>query len=266
MHADEPAPPVALRLSEIREPYSSVVERRRRVAVTADGKKVSAILAQPPTGIETARALVVLAHGAGNDMEHPLITAVADGLAAAGYLSVRFNFPYREAGRKTPDPTQRLEATWLAVTDAMSELLEGRRLPLVVGGKSMGGRIAAQLVADKVLTADALVFLGYPLHRAGDEQHLRDAPLREIAAPMLFLTGSKDRLCRIELLEGVCKELSTPTTLHVVPGADHGLDIPRLEPAAREQLRADLVEATVTWLHKTIKQRGHRGNGNSRRR
>ena len=219
-----------------------------------DGKKISAIITQPPMGLEGARALVVIAHGAGNDMDHPLLSAMADGLAAGGYFTVRFNFPFREAGRKTPDPQQRLEATWLAVFDALSARLEGRRLPMVVGGKSLGGRVAAQLVSDGLLSADALVFFGYPLHRAGGEHALRDAPLRGIRAPMLFLTGSKDRLCRLNLLEQVRSELEPPTTLHVVEGGDHSLDNPRLEPHSRERLRSDLVDVTLAWLHRIVRK------------
>lgn len=240
-----------------------VVERRERerLAVPVDGKKVTAILVTPPGGFDAAHALVVLAHGAGNDMEHPLLQTLCDGLAAHGYATVRFNFPYREAGRKAPDPTQKLEATWLAVMDELVARLEGRKLPFVLGGKSMGGRIAAGLVAERLVQAAALVFLGYPLHAAGDEANLRDRPLRALEVPMLFLTGAKDRLCRLDLLERVRADLRAPSDVHVVPDGDHSMDVPRRTGRTREQIHAELLDVTASWLKKALRN----GRGARRR-
>src|SRR5688572_24767062 len=180
-------------------------------------------------------------------MEHPLLVAVADGLAAAGWAAARFNFPYREAGRKTPDPEARLEATWLAVTDVLQEHLEGRKLPLIVGGKSLGAYVGAGLVSAGVLPAEALVFLGYPLHRPGIEEGLKDAPLRTLTQPMLFLAGARDRMCRIDLLE---KALGgrPGCEVHVIPGADHTLEGPRRDPAEREKHFHELADVVRAWL------------------
>jgi len=205
------------------------------------------MLSMPPGGEDVAAGLVVLAHGAECGMEHPLLLAVAEGLAAAGWVAARFNFPYREAGRKTPDPEGRLEAAWLAVTDTLRERLEGRKLPLVVGGRSLGAYIGAGLVAAGVLEAEALVFLGYPLHRPGIEDGLRDGPLRGIDKPMLFLAGARDRMCRIDLLERALAG-RPEREIHVLPGADHTLEGPRREPGVREKHFHELADVVRAWL------------------
>lgn len=236
-----------------------MVERRERLIVPVDGKKITSIVAPPPGGVDEALALVVLAHGAGNDMEHPLLVAMTEGLSALGYLTVRFNFPYREAGRKAPDPPAKLETTWLAVTDELTTRLEGRKLPLVVGGKSMGGRIAAGLVADGVLDAAGMVFMGYPLHAAGDEANLRDKPLIGATAPMLFLTGSKDRLCRLDLLDRVRADVRVPTEVHVVQDGDHSLDVPARVGRTRPEIQAELLEVTARWLKQVLKGQARGG-------
>ena len=230
-----------------------MIERRYPFVVPVEGKKVSAILSTPPGGLDHACGMAVLAHGAECGMEHPLLLAVAEGLAAAGWIAVRFNFPYREAGRKTPDPESRLEASWLAVTDTLRERLEGRKLPLVVGGRSLGGYIGAGLVAAGVLDAEALVFLGYPLHRPGIEDGLRDGPLRAIDKPMLFLAGARDRMCRIDLLE---KALAGKPgrEIHVLAGADHTLEGPRRDPGIREKHFHELADVVRTWLAKSTRR------------
>jgi uncharacterized protein len=224
-----------------------VIERRYPLVVPVEGKKVSAILSTPPGGLEQATGLVVLAHGAESGMDHPLLISVAEALAAAGWIAARFNFPYREAGRKTPDPETRLEATWLAVTDALRERLEGRKLRLVIGGKSLGAYIGAGLVAAGVLDAEALVFLGYPLHRPGIEEGLRDGPLRQIEKPMLFLAGARDRMCRLDLLAKVL-EGKPGRVIHAIAGADHTLERQRREPAVREKHFHELADVVISWL------------------
>jgi predicted alpha/beta-hydrolase family hydrolase len=197
--------------------------------------------------LDAARGVVVLAHGGESGMDHPLLTAVAEGLAASGWLAARFNFPYREAGRKTPDPEPRLEAAWLAVTDTLHEELEGRKLPLVVGGKSLGAYIGAGLVAAGVLDAEALLFLGYPLHRPGIEEGLRDGPLRAIDRPMLFLAGARDRMCRIDLLERALGGKPN-AVVHPIPGADHTLETAQREPRQREKHFHELADVVIHWL------------------
>ena len=145
------------------------------------------------------RTGVIVAHGAGNDMETPLLVAFSEGLAAAGYPTLRFNFLYKENGRKTPDRYGTLAETWRQAAVFFRERLSRQIDSWVAAGKSMGGRVASQMVADGLLAAGRLVFLGYPLHPSGNKESLRDAHLYRISVPMLFFAGTRDPLCDLEI-------------------------------------------------------------------
>jgi uncharacterized protein len=154
-------------------------------------------------------------------MRHPFMTGVAEGLTAGGLSVLRFNFPYIDAGRRIPDPPPVLLDTWDAVIRAAARLAGG--LPLVAGGKSMGGRMASMLAADRgpEFPAKALVFFGYPLHPPGRPDRLRDAHLPQIRIPMIFIQGSRDALARLDLIEALVERLQPLARLHVVEGGDH---------------------------------------------
>jgi predicted alpha/beta-hydrolase family hydrolase len=164
---------------------------------------------------------VVLAHGAGGNRRAPLLQAVAEGLAAAGHRAILTNFPYSEAGRGAPDPPALLEATIDAVAGHAERALGARRV--VLGGKSMGGRMASQLVA-KGRPAAGLVFLGYPLHPPGRVDKMRDAHLGAVAPPMLFIQGTRDAFARWDLMEEVAGRLPQ-ATLHRVEDGDHSFRV-----------------------------------------
>lgn len=166
-------------------------------------------------------AVAAIAHGAGAGMNHPFMTGVAAELASGGVSALRFNFPYMEAHRRTPDPTPVLLETWQAVIQ--QTFSRGNGLPIIVGGKSMGGRIASVLAARQGLDfpGTALVFFGYPLHALGRTDQLRDAHLSRIRVPMLFIQGSRDRLARLDLMEALVTRLHPLARLHVVIGGDH---------------------------------------------
>jgi hypothetical protein len=213
----------------------------RRFAV--DGGSVSGAVA-PPAG--TPRGVtVVLAHGAGSAMDHPFVVAFAAGLAARGVAAVRFNFPYVERGDRVPDRAPVLEACYRAVLRAVraDPTLAGR---LVIGGKSLGGRMASHLAAASE-AVDGLLFLGYPLHPAGRPQQLRAAHLPRIAAPMLFLTGTRDPLCPLETLRPVLAGLPR-ATLHVVADADHAFAVRKKSGRTSAAVMDELLAATCTWL------------------
>lgn len=171
------------------------------------------------------RATLVLAHGAGGNMDHPQLVAFGEGLAANGIDVVRFNFPYREAGRKAPDQQEKLEACYWAVAKEVSST-PGR---LFLGGGSMGGRIASHITADG-FPAAGLVFQSYPLHPPGGHERLRDAHLKRIGVPMLFVWGTKDPFATPELLEATLATLPH-ATLHRIEGGDHGLKVRGRKPA-----------------------------------
>ncbi len=173
--------------------------------------------------------LLILAHGANNDLDHPLLAALASHLPAqADATVVRFNFPYAERKVSTLDPAPVLENAFRRVHDHIRDEVAGPRAPLFLGGKSLGGRLAAELVSrgeeSEGLPAAGLVVLGYPLHRPGQKDQLNLEPLRRIGVPSLFCVGSRDPLCDPELLRPVLARLHFPGRLYVVEGGDHSLE------------------------------------------
>jgi len=161
-----------------------------------------------PEGLsQVTRPGVVLAHGAANDMQTPLLVDFASGLAQAGYPVLRFNFPYRDAGRKTPDNEKVLGRAWKAACGFLESQVDITLAGVVAAGKSLGGRIASQEVAAGMLEVKGLIFLGYPLHAPGRTHSLRDAHLDSITCPLLFIEGSRDPFCDLTRLSGVIGRL-----------------------------------------------------------
>jgi hypothetical protein len=191
--------------------------------------------------------IVALGHGAGGDRKTPLLRRLADALASArperGVLL--YNFPYTDARRRAPDPPDVLEMTARAVGDHARESLGARRV--VLGGKSMGGRIASQAVA-KGAAADGLLFLGYPLHPPGRPETLRDRHLPAVRVPMLFVQGTRDSFARWDLLEAVLARLDRTATLHRVEEGDHSFRVPRRTGRTAAEVEAEIVEAVLGWL------------------
>ncbi|WP_408998473.1 alpha/beta family hydrolase [Syntrophus buswellii] len=225
--------------------------KRRKVTIPlAGGEILSAVLALPTAGQKGVG--VITAHGAGNDMEHPLLVAFSDGLAEAGYPTMRFNFPYKEKGRKTPDRPEKLEEAWEAACRYFSEDSGVELTRIIAAGKSMGGRVASTMVSGQKLPVEGLIFLGYPLHPAGDLSKLRDAHLYRIEIPMLFFAGTKDRLCALETLQMVLAKLKAPWNLDVIEGGDHSFHIPKSMGIPESDVYARILETTVQWLEKTL--------------
>jgi len=152
-------------------------------------RQIRVVLGVPRT--TTMQAILVLAHGANNNMDQPLIAGLHERLAREGLVTVRFNFPYAEEGRKRPDSDEAMEGVFRLVLEYVGDLEEFKGLEMFLGGKSMGARLAAQLVAQDV-GANGLIFLGYPLHPPGKPERLRDKPLYLLPCPALFVEGSRD--------------------------------------------------------------------------
>jgi hypothetical protein len=190
---------------------------------------------------------VVLGPGAGGDRRTPLLVRTAEALAAAGRQAVLYNFLYSDQGRRAPDPPDVLEATTRAVGDYVSRELGAARI--VHGGKSMGGRIASQVVA-KGAPAEALVFLGYPLHPPGRTDALRDRHLPAVGVPMLFIQGTRDSFARMDLLERVIQTLGEKATLHVIEGGDHSFGVPRRGGRTKAEAEKEVIDTVVEWLGK----------------
>ena len=224
----------------------------------AAGESVSALDypadARPATAGTTVahETTLVLAHGAGAPQTHPFMTAFARGLSSRGIGVVTFNFLYKERGRRAPDPPARLEACYRSVIAAVHEResVIGRRL--LVGGKSMGGRIASQVVAadtrDGVSSGvDGLVLLGYPLHPPGRPEKLRDAHLPAITAPMLFVQGSRDAFGTPDELRPVLAGCSAAELL-VVDGGDHSFKVRGRDAPTEAQVHARVQDAIRGWI------------------
>lgn len=185
----------------------------------------------------------VLAHGAGGSRRTPFLARIAEGLAAAGHRVVLMNFPYSEQKRRLPDPPALLEATIDAVASFAEKELGARRVFL--GGKSMGGRMASQLVA-KGRHAAGLVFLGYPLHPPGRVEQMRDAHLGRIAPPMLFVQGTRDAFARWDLIEAVAARLAA-ATLHRVEDGDHSFRVLKRTGRGVAEVEGDIIAAIDSW-------------------
>ena len=191
-----------------------------QVAVTAKVEMPARLGAETPG--------LILAHGANNDLDHPLLAAIAQHLAAeAGVMVVRFNFPYIERGSSSPDSAAVLENCFRRVHDHVADELAAPGAPLFIGGKSLGGKIAAELISrgeeGEGIVAAGLVELGYPLHRSGHKENLFREPLRKIGVPSLFLIGERDPFCDPDLLRPLLEQLLHPGKLVVVQGGDHSL-------------------------------------------
>ena len=219
--------------------------RPRRFAV--DNGSVSGAVTLP-TG-PRRNATAVVAHGAGTAMDHPFLVAFTDGLADRGVAAVRFNFPYTERGDRAPDRAPVLEDCYRAVLRAVRDdpALSGR---LIIGGKSMGGRMASHLAAAGE-AVEGLLFLGYPLHPAGRPLQLRAAHLPRITAPMLFLTGTRDALCPLEALRPVLAGLPS-ATLHVIDDGDHSFVVRKKSGRTPADVMDELLSATCAWLDATV--------------
>lgn len=189
--------------------------------------------------------VVALGHGAGGNRTAALLVRFAQALAASGRRVLLHNFPYSESGRRLPDPPALLEATSAAVAVFARQRLQARAV--VLGGKSMGGRIASQAVAAGA-PADGLLFLGYPLHPPGQTQRLRDAHLGALRVPLLFVQGTRDAFARSDLLQAVLARLGERATLHSVADGDHSFAVRKRSGRSPAQVEGEIVAAAATWL------------------
>lgn len=245
----------------------------------ADGTTVGARY-YPAASPEDVGARLILAHGAGAPQSHPFMVAFARGLAERGVDVVTFDFPYMEARRRVPDPAPVLERCYLRAIAAVragppggaSGAAKGadRRPPaLFIGGKSMGGRIASHVAAfhaDAAGDLAGLVFLGYPLHPPGRPDRRRDAHLPDIAAPVLFVQGSRDAFGTPDELRPVLDILGSRAELLVVEGGDHSFVVSRTASASaaprrgageagaasQAELHARVQDGIVAWMRRVM--------------
>jgi uncharacterized protein len=218
-----------------------------RFAVEGGGE-VSALLSRPAK----AGWLLVLAHGAGAGMSHPFMAKLADELASVGVATLRYQFPYMEERRRVPDAPAVLTATVVAAMRAAAKAAPG--LPLLAGGKSMGGRMTSQAAAEHSLDGAldgvrGLVFFGFPLHPPNRPAMKRADHLAKVTAPMLFLQGTRDTFAELQLLRPVCAKLGSRATLHVIETADHSFHVLKSSGRTDAEVLRELAETTISWAN-----------------
>jgi hypothetical protein len=213
-----------------------------RFQASRSAGEVSALLERP----ETARWLMVLGHGAGAGMRHRFMEGAAAALAARGVATFRYQFPYVEKRASRPDPQPILLSTvQSAVAAAHAAAPE---LPLLAGGKSMGGRMTSLAAAKEGLgEVRGIVFFGFPLHPPGAPGTERGDHLERVVVPMLFLQGTRDKLADLSLLRPVIERLGSKAALHVVEGADHSFEVPKRSGRSLTDVLGELAETVQAW-------------------
>ena len=217
-----------------------------RFGIPEIGREVSALLLKP----EQARWCFAFAHGAGAGSGHPFMQAMAESLSRHRVATFRYNFPYTEQGRSRPDRPVTLLATVRAAVQEAHRHVSG--LPVVAGGKSMGGRMSTLAQGQGGIPGAAgLILLGFPLHQPGKPSTLRADHLSDVHIPMLFLQGDRDVMADLALLKPLCHALDK-VSLEVIEGADHSFKVLKKIGKSQEEVLDDLSQKIAFWLAKEL--------------
>ncbi|MEQ1607454.1 MAG: alpha/beta family hydrolase [Hyphomonadaceae bacterium] len=218
---------------------------KERTLKLPDGSTVSALWHKP----KNAKAVLVLAHGAGAGMTHKNMAATADGLEERGVAVLRYNFPYMEKGSSRPDnPLIAHAAVRAAITDAAKLAVD---LPLFAGGRSFGARMTSQAQAlEPLAKVHGLVFFAWPLHAPGKPGVDRAEHLAAVNIPMLFLQGTKDEFAGLDLLKATTKSLARRATLHLVDRADHSFHVAAKTGRKDPEVLAEILDVSRDWMLK----------------
>ena len=219
-----------------------------RIEVASNGSVTSRHFPAPGA---PGRAVLILAHGAGADQRHRFMTGAAAALASRGVDVVTFNFLYTEQRHRSPDRAPLLEQTWTAVVDAVAARVPDARL--VVGGKSMGGRIASQVLAARPDSpawsrVSGLVLLGYPLHPPGRPEQPRTSHLPAITAPILLVQGTRDAFGTRDEIEPIFSALPTRVDFEYVEGGDHSFAVPKSSGRSAGDVMTAIYERVAGWI------------------
>jgi predicted alpha/beta-hydrolase family hydrolase len=187
----------------------------------------------------------IMAHGAGGHMDDRGMTALAALFRDCGLHVVRFNFPYREAGSRRPDPMPVLQASIAAVAASVAAEIDAPRP--IIGGRSMGGRAASMLAAEG-FACDRVLLLAYPLHPAGEPGKTRDAHLARIRVPVLCFNGTRDPLCRQDLMSAVVARLPDTFAMRWLDGADHSFHVLKSSGRTDADVVGEIAATTREWL------------------
>ncbi len=213
-----------------------------------EGESVSAVLERP----RGAHALYVFAHGAGAGMHHVFMEDMATRLGRRGVATLRYHFRYMEsATRRPPDARRVLERCVRGAIEAATRSTRG--LPIVAGGKSMGGRISSHVMAmDPPGAVQGLVFLGFPLHPPKKPGTTRADHLGDVRGPMLFVQGTRDALADMRLMQPTVTRLGRRATLHVVDGADHGFHVLKRSGRTDDEAMDEIADAVESWIARVL--------------
>lgn len=211
---------IALMSPTEKEKFLERLESRLQWRVAVEDEETTAVF--EPAAAGKGKAVFVCAHGAGSDMNHRSMLQLSQVLRERGFDVVRFNFLYRQKGSRRPDPMPLLKACLAAVVARTRQEFDVKRL--VIGGRSMGGRVASMLAAEGFECA-GLLLLAYPLHPPGKPEKLRDAHLPQIRVPVLCINGTRDALCRRDLMEHALSTVKTPWQMHWLEGKDHSFPV-----------------------------------------
>lgn len=211
--------------------------------IAVGGDRTSALFEPADSG--QAGTVFVCAHGAGGSMSDRATTAAAATMRAHGMDVVRFNFLYKQRGSGRPDPMPKLQECISAVVERVRSETGARRL--IIGGRSMGGRAASMLAADG-FACDGLLLLAYPLHPEGKPEQLRDAHLPRITVPTLCLSGTRDGLCRRDLMEAVLARVGPRFHMHWLEGADHSWHVLKSSGRTDAEVLKEAGRVAEEWL------------------
>lgn len=216
-----------------------------RFLASQSAGEVSAILARPPD----AERLLVFGHGAGAGMRHSFMEEASASLGRHRIATFRYQFAYMEKRSGRPDPQPVLLATVRAAVAAAHAAAP--YLPLLAGGKSMGGRMTSLASSDAPLAGvRGLVFFGFPLHPAGAPAVVRAEHLARVETPMLFLQGTRDKLAELELLRPVVECLGPRATMHVIDGADHSFEMLKRSGRTQHEVIEELARTVAEWANR----------------
>jgi predicted alpha/beta-hydrolase family hydrolase len=215
-------------------------------------KELSAVLGVPewwPTG---ARVAVAFAHGSASDMNDPVIVELHRRLAESKCLTLRFNFPFGELGKRSrTDSPDVMDRAFRAALSVFGRDATQAPAHLILVGKGTGALVAAKLATSR-LPIGGLAFLGYPLHPQGKPENVDADSLYRIAAPMLFLQGTRDRRCNVDTLRRTLGRVGAPTTLQVIDDADKDFKVPKRSLRRTEDVQGEVYASLRGWLSRVI--------------
>jgi uncharacterized protein len=210
---------------------------------TKSSGEVSAMLMTP----DNSEKLLVFAHGAGAGMTNSFMQKMSEQLAGHGIATFRYNFPYMEKKKKSPDPKGIVLSTIRSAVDEARKQLPG--IPLFAGGKSFGGRMTSTAESENDLDVKGIVFFGFPLHPPGKPSDERAVHLNKVKVPMLFLQGTRDSLADLKLLLPVCKRLGKFAELYSIEGGDHSF---RVRGKKEDDVIAELARKVKDWSNGVV--------------